>query len=80
MAARGDLIRERDERDQRINRITVTESGIRALQRTLPGVIRAERRFFELIAPEIREAFVDSLRGLGEDHAGAAPPRPVAVE
>ena len=80
MAARGDLIRKRDKRDQRVNRIFLTEGGIRVLRRALPGVVRAERLFFELIAPESRDSFIASLRALGEDDRIAAPAGPVASQ
>ena len=65
--SRGDVTRERDSMDQRVNRIYITETGTKALQQSLHGTVRAEERFRELVDAELRGSFFESLRELGDD-------------
>lgn len=60
--ARRDLIRrERTDSDQRANVLHVTEHGLDVLNEAVPGMARAQERLLEVLPPELRQSFIDSL-------------------
>lgn len=80
---RGFVTRKRDDSDQRVNLLYVTDNGTKALKDSLHGTLRAEERFREMVPAEHRETFFKILAQLAEDglateSASTAEPAPAA--
>jgi DNA-binding MarR family transcriptional regulator len=80
---RGFVTRARDDNDQRVNLLYVTNAGTKALKDSVHGTVRAEERFREMVPAEHRETFFKILAQLAEDEAedesaSSAEPAPAA--
>lgn len=76
LVGRGLIRRRRTPGDQRVNALFVSPAGRRLLRKTLPAVLRAQKRILEPIPPQRRAGVMDVLELLtgvpanGEDGKG----------
>lgn len=66
LARNGLLTRTRTKDDQRANRLTITEAGIKALEQSLPSAQRAQEEIMAPVPPEERARFLENLRRLAD--------------
>jgi len=65
--------------DRRVRLLTLTTEGQRVLEEVEPGMLRAQERMLEPLAPEQRALFMDMLRTLvrGNNALSRAPSEPL---
>ena len=79
LESRGLMQRNAHPEDRRVRLLTLTPEGQRVLEEVEPGMLRAQERMLEPLAPEQREVFMDMLRTLvrGNNALSRAPSEPL---
>ena len=79
LESRGLMQRNAHREDRRVRLLTITPEGQRLLEEVEPGMLRAQERMLEPLAPEQRAVFMDMLRTLvrGNNALSRAPSEPL---
>ena len=62
LTAKDLIVRRRSDRDSRAYEISLTDAGRKLLKELLPRSVEVQRRIVEPLPPELRDAFIKSMR------------------